>query len=129
MKVLLDMNIPLKYAAMLTKRGIEVLRWPEVGAPNAEDAEIMAYARENDYIVLTFDLDFSTILSVTHDLKPSVVQIRASVQQAERVINIEPINSVIDMRISFAHTLIGLPLTVFTIGGILGGVIKGGWFA
>ena len=50
--------------------------------------EIMAYASENSYIVLTFDLDFSTILSVTHDLLPSVVQIRASVHHAEMVINL-----------------------------------------
>jgi len=88
MKVLLDMNIPLKYGAILTKRGVESLRWSEVGAPNATDADIMAYARENNYIVLTFDLDFSTILSATHDLKPSVAQIRASIHQAERVIDL-----------------------------------------
>ena len=37
----------------------------------------MAYARENDYAVLTNDLDFSAILAVTHGEKPSVVQIRA----------------------------------------------------
>ena len=84
MKVLLDMNIPLKYAALLEKRGIEPLRWTDVGAPDAADTEIMAYARNNHFIVLTFDLDFSTILSVTHELKPSIAQIRASVLRAER---------------------------------------------
>jgi len=88
MKVLLDMNIPLKYTAMLTTRGIEARRWSEVGAPNAKDVEIMAYARDNDYIVLTCDLDFGALLSLTHDQKPSVVQIRASVHQAERVIGL-----------------------------------------
>ena len=37
----------------------------------------MAYARANDCVVLTNDLDFSAILAATHGDKPSVVQIRA----------------------------------------------------
>ena len=83
MKILLDMNIPFKYEALLTKRGVDCLRWSDVGSPTAADAEIMEYARNNDFIVLTFDLDFSAILSVTHELKPSIAQIRASVLHAE----------------------------------------------
>lgn len=88
MKILLDMNIPFRYAALLAKKGVEVLRWPDVGAPDAADIEIMEYARNHDYIVLTCDLDFSTILSVTHELKPSVAQIRASVLHAERAVDL-----------------------------------------
>ncbi|MBU0991743.1 MAG: DUF5615 family PIN-like protein [Proteobacteria bacterium] len=37
----------------------------------------MDYAKANNYVVLTHDLDFSAILAVTHGEKPSVVQIRA----------------------------------------------------
>lgn len=37
----------------------------------------MAYARSNNYVVLTHDLDFGAILAATHGEKPSVVQIRA----------------------------------------------------
>lgn len=37
----------------------------------------MAYARANDYVMLTHDLDFSAILAATHGEKPSVVQIRS----------------------------------------------------
>jgi len=88
MRVLLDMNIPRKYSALLAVRGIESLRWSDVGAPNATDIEIMAYARDNNYIVLTYDLDFTAILSVTHDLKPSVAQIRASIQNAEQAVDL-----------------------------------------
>ena len=88
MKVLLDMNIPLKYAELLALRGIESLRWSDVGSPNAADTEIMAYALTHGYIVMTYDLDFSTILSVTHDLKPSVAQIRASIMYAERAVDL-----------------------------------------
>jgi predicted nuclease of predicted toxin-antitoxin system len=41
------------------------------------DAEIMAFAKAHDYVVLTHDLDFSAILAATHGEKPSVVQIRS----------------------------------------------------
>ncbi len=37
----------------------------------------MAFARANNYVVLTHDLDFGAILAATHGEKPSVVQIRA----------------------------------------------------
>ena len=47
------------------------------GALNAPDTEIMAYAKANDFVVLTHDLDFGAILAATHGDKPSVVQIRS----------------------------------------------------
>jgi len=76
MKLLIDMNLSPKLVNMLTDIGIESVHWYEIGAPNAKDTEIMAYAKEHDYIVLTCDLDFSAILSATHGQKPSVVQMR-----------------------------------------------------
>ena len=48
-----------------------------MGAANAPDVAIMRFAHENDYVVLTHDLDFSAILAATSGEKPSVVQIRA----------------------------------------------------
>lgn len=48
-----------------------------VGAKDAPDAEITAYASAHDYVVLTNDLDFSAILAGTDGEDPSVVQIRA----------------------------------------------------
>jgi predicted nuclease of predicted toxin-antitoxin system len=48
-----------------------------VGAVTATDVEIMAYARQHGYVVLTHDLDFSAILAATRGNKPSVVQIRS----------------------------------------------------
>jgi len=48
----------------------------------------MTYARDNNFIILTYDLDFSAILSVTHDLKPSVAQVRASVLHADQTVDL-----------------------------------------
>ena len=66
-----------RWVDVLANAGIEAAHWASIGAYNASDSEIMAYAKTNDYIVLTHDLDFSAILAVTHGEKPSVVQIRA----------------------------------------------------
>ena len=88
MKLLLDMNIPQKYVSLLREKGFDVLRWSDVGEPNAADDRIMEYARENDFIVVTYDLDFSAILSATHAPKPSVVQVRATIPQATQIVDL-----------------------------------------
>jgi len=48
----------------------------------------MEYARNNNYIVLTADLDFGAILSATRGLKPSVVQIRIQDSDMEKTAGI-----------------------------------------
>ena len=88
MKLLLDMNIPLRYAGLLKEKGFELLHWSDIGNPRAPDSEIMTYAQEHDFIVVTYDLDFCTLLSVTHDLKPSVVQVRATLPQAIQIVDL-----------------------------------------
>ena len=77
MKVLIDMNLSPRWAGVLSAAGIEAVHWSALGAINAPDSEIMNYARNNDFVVLTSDLDFGTILAATQGEKPSVVQIRA----------------------------------------------------
>lgn len=37
----------------------------------------MAWALANQFVVLTHDLDFGTLLALTHNTGPSVIQIRA----------------------------------------------------
>jgi predicted nuclease of predicted toxin-antitoxin system len=56
--------------------GIDVVHWSDIGATDAKDAEIMAFAKRENFVVLTYDLDFSAILAATQGEKPSVVQIR-----------------------------------------------------
>lgn len=77
MRLLVDMNLSPRWVSLLADAGIEAAHWSTLGAANAPDAEIMAFAKANGYVVLTHDLDFSAILAATHGDKPSVVQIRA----------------------------------------------------
>ncbi len=77
MKLIVDMNLSPRWVSVLADVGIEAAHWSTLGAKNAPDSEIMAYASANNYVVLTHDLDFSTILAASHGEKPSVVQIRA----------------------------------------------------
>ncbi|WP_090701953.1 DUF5615 family PIN-like protein [Nitrosomonas aestuarii] len=45
-----------RWVDVLVNTGIEAAHWASIGAYNALDSEIMAYAKANDYIVLTHDI-------------------------------------------------------------------------
>lgn len=77
MKLLVDMNLSPKWADHLRQAGFEAAHWSKLGAANATDHEIMAYARRSGHVVLTHDLDFSSILAATGGDGPSVVQVRS----------------------------------------------------
>ena len=85
MKLLLDMNLSPKIAAALSLKGIESVHWLTVGLPEATDTEIISYAKENSCVVVTHDLDFSTVLSVSHGKLPSVIQIRSQDLNVEQI--------------------------------------------
>jgi predicted nuclease of predicted toxin-antitoxin system len=86
MKILIDVNLSYHWADMLIARGIEAVYWDTLGASDAPDTEIMAYAQANGYTVLTRDLDFSDILAASRSPKPSVVQIRTGDARPETMI-------------------------------------------
>ncbi|WP_295879244.1 DUF5615 family PIN-like protein [uncultured Thiohalocapsa sp.] len=87
MKLLLDMNLSPALAQALTAAGWDALHWSSVGPVDASDAAIMLWARANQRVVITNDLDFSAILAATRASGPSVVQIWAQdlSRQAQRV--------------------------------------------
>jgi predicted nuclease of predicted toxin-antitoxin system len=85
LKLLLDMNLSPEFASYLRKRGVDAAHWFEIGNPEASDAEIISYAAEHGYVVVTLDLDFSAILAATQGKEPSVVQIRAKEAISEKI--------------------------------------------
>jgi predicted nuclease of predicted toxin-antitoxin system len=76
-KVLVDMNLAPNWVTFLSGAGFAVQHWRDLGIYNAPDSEIMAYAKAEGWIVLTNDLDFSSMLAWSGDAQPTVVQIRA----------------------------------------------------
>ena len=77
MKLLLDMNLPARWANYLIEAGFEAVHWSCLGAATASDDEIIAKARTEGYVILTRDLDFGTIMHFARADKPSIVQVRA----------------------------------------------------
>jgi predicted nuclease of predicted toxin-antitoxin system len=75
-KILLDMNLSPSWIACLESGGHSAVHWSSIGSPSALDTEIMAWARENRYIVFTNDLDYGALLFATAAAAPSVIQIR-----------------------------------------------------
>src|SRR3989442_11024573 len=76
MKVLVDMNLSPDWMPVLQAGGFEAVHWSTVGNPRAKDPEIMQWARDNDFVLFTHDLDFGTLLANARAAKPSVLQVR-----------------------------------------------------
>ena len=75
-KIIIDMNLPPRWVDVLKREGWDAVHWSSIGPPGATDAEIMGYAKDGGYLVLTHDLDFGAILAATEGNGPSVVQVR-----------------------------------------------------
>lgn len=76
MKILVDMNLSPDWVGVFAKHGITAIHWSSIGDPKAEDTELIDWARANNHILFTHDLDFGTTLALTHAESPSVIQVR-----------------------------------------------------
>ncbi|MDB5291716.1 MAG: hypothetical protein JWL69_2957 [Phycisphaerales bacterium] len=76
-KILIDMNLSPDWVPVLQRHGWTAVHWSTVGDPRATDRAIMDWAVANGYMVFTHDLDFGTMLALTHATGPSVLQVRA----------------------------------------------------
>ncbi|MCB8924476.1 MAG: DUF5615 family PIN-like protein [Ardenticatenaceae bacterium] len=76
MKFVIDMNLPPVWVDAFQENGWEAVHWSSIGAANAPDEEIMAWAKRTKHIVFTHDLDFGAILAATKAQAPSVIQVR-----------------------------------------------------
>ena len=85
MKVLLDMNLSPLWVQFLTGEGIQCVHWSAVGDPRAPDAQIMQWARENQFVLFTNDMDFGALLAGTRAKGPSVLQVRTKDTMADAI--------------------------------------------
>ena len=88
MKLLVDMNLSPSWVDRLARNGFEAVHWSTIGAATAPDVEILAWANEHAFVVLTNDLDFSAILAAGAGATPSVVQIRTQDLLSDAVVTI-----------------------------------------
>ncbi len=85
LRVLIDMNLSPEWVPFLVGNGRDAIHWQTVGAQDAPDEELMDWARANDCLVFTHDLDFGTTLALTHASGPSVIQLRGQRVLPEQV--------------------------------------------
>jgi predicted nuclease of predicted toxin-antitoxin system len=85
MRIVVDMNLSPLWVLPLQEAGFEAMHWSRIGAADASDREITAWAKDNEAIIFTNDLDFSAILAASQDNAPSVFQLRTQDLLPDRV--------------------------------------------
>jgi predicted nuclease of predicted toxin-antitoxin system len=86
--LLVDMNLSPQWVSRLARHGFEAVHWSTIGVATAPDEDILGWAREHRFVVITNDLDFSAILAASSGRSPSVVQIRTQDLLSEAATNI-----------------------------------------
>ena len=61
LKFIIDKHVADAIVNQLRQRGITVVRAEDVNMGKAKDAEILTYAAQHDYAVITFDSDFQEL--------------------------------------------------------------------
>ena len=88
MKLLVDMNLSPSWVERLAHHGFEAVHWSTIGAATAPDSDILTWANEHGFVVITNDLDFSAILAAGAVAGPSVVQLRTQDLLSEGAVRI-----------------------------------------
>jgi predicted nuclease of predicted toxin-antitoxin system len=77
-KLLADMNISPQTVTALQGQGSDIIRVSEVMSRTASDLEILEFARQENRVIVTQDLDFSMLLALGGYNKPSLITLRLS---------------------------------------------------
>lgn len=78
LRLLADMNISPLTVAALQDAGWDILRVSDRLSKFAADPEILAFARQEGRVIITQDLDFSTLLALGGHNRPSLITLRLS---------------------------------------------------
>jgi len=70
------MNISPLTVEDLRSLGWSIVRVPEIMDKKSKDRELLIYARKHNKVVITQDLDFSSLLALGGYAKPSVINLR-----------------------------------------------------
>lgn len=86
MKLLLDMGISPHLIPELRSDGHEAAHIADLSAGTLPDTEIIARAREEDYVLLVHDLDFPLLMAASGSRSPSVIVFRLRNMRPENVL-------------------------------------------
>ncbi len=84
-KLLADMNISPVTVSNLQIQGWDIIRVVEILPATASDLQILEFAREEERVILSQDLDFSMLLAVGGYNQPSLITLRLSFTDPEVV--------------------------------------------
>lgn len=84
-RFLADMNLSPFTVSILCREGYDVVRVNTVLPPTIPDDQILAFARDGEYALITEDMDFSALLAVNGYERPSVLSLRLSFSDPETV--------------------------------------------
>ncbi len=108
MKFLLNENIPPSLQSLLQSIGWESTHVTLVGLKGKSDNKIVEYCLEHEYIIITHDLDYGRIVSLSGNKRPSVLTFRL-----EKVTVDELFSLIVDNQIKITHYLsIGALVTI-----------------
>jgi predicted nuclease of predicted toxin-antitoxin system len=88
-KLLVDMSLSPSWVDRLARSAFEVVHWSTIGAATATESEILTWASDHGFVVITNDLDFSAILAASaqatpRELKGNLAAMLGSAQNAKR---------------------------------------------
>lgn len=84
-KLLADMNISPQTVATLQEQGWDIIRVSDVLSATTSDLEILEFARQENRVVVTQDLDFSMLLALGGYNQPSFITLRLSLTDPDIV--------------------------------------------
>lgn len=76
MRFLINENLALSCAMAMRSIGYEAVHVAEIRLTSTDDEDIVAFALQEDYFIITFDLDFSRIVALSRKRLPSVITFR-----------------------------------------------------
>jgi len=79
------MNISPRTVSALQRWGWDVVRVSDSLPATATDLQILGYAREHGRVVVTQDLDFSTLLALSGHGQPSLITVRLATSDPDTV--------------------------------------------
>lgn len=85
MRFLGDMGLAQSTLVWLRNKGYDAIHLREEGLRRLSDTDITEKARQEDRIIITFDLDFGDIMAATGKKTPSVIILRLDDQRPQQV--------------------------------------------